>query len=182
MHADERGAHEGTGAGEQRRRIPLHTRILLGLAFGAAAGIGTNLFANGAPWVDTLVTYVAQPVGQIFLGMLFMVVMPLVFTTLALGVAGLGDLSKLGRIGGKTIAFFVITTACAVVLGLTLANLVEPGATIDPAVRAALLTEYSSQAADRVATSESNGFGIQTFINIVPRNPIRPPSMATCSA
>ncbi|HEX6135998.1 MAG TPA: dicarboxylate/amino acid:cation symporter [Longimicrobiales bacterium] len=159
-------------AGE-RRGLPLHTKILLGLALGAIAGILTNVFAQGQPWVDAVVTYVAQPVGQIFLGMLFMVVMPLVFTTLALGVAGLGDLSKLGRVGGKTIGFFLFTTFLAVALGLVLANLIEPGGAIDPAVRAALLAEYSGQAAERVSMSETNGFGIQTFIAIVPRNPIK---------
>jgi DAACS family dicarboxylate/amino acid:cation (Na+ or H+) symporter len=152
--------------------MQLHTKILLGLGLGALGGISANIFAADAAWVEAIVTYVAQPVGQVFLGMLFMVVMPLVFTTLALGVAGLGDLRSLGRVGGKTIAFFLFTTACAVVLGLTLANVVAPGAGIDPAVRAELLAEYSSQAADRVAASENTGFGIQTFVNIVPRNPL----------
>ena len=172
MHAEERGAR-GNGAGASGRRgVPLHTKILLGLGLGAVAGIAANLLAPGAEWVETLVTYVAQPVGQVFLGMLFMVVMPLVFTTLALGVAGLGDLSRLGRIGGKTIGFFLLTTACAVVLGLTLANVVEPGGTIDAGVRQALLDEYSTQAATRVEASENTGFGIQTFVNIVPRNPL----------
>jgi dicarboxylate/amino acid:cation (Na+ or H+) symporter, DAACS family len=155
-----------------RRGVPLHTKILLGLVLGAIAGVSANLFAGDAAWVDTVVTYVAQPVGQVFLGMLFMVVVPLVFSTLALGVAGLGDMSKLGRVGGKTLGFFLITTALAVTLGLLLANIVQPGAGLDPAVRAQLLAEYSTQAADRVAQSENTGFGINTFVNIVPRNPI----------
>ncbi|HSJ33024.1 MAG TPA: dicarboxylate/amino acid:cation symporter [Longimicrobiales bacterium] len=166
---DSRDSERITGSGP---RIPLHTKILLGLALGAVAGVATNLFAADAAWVELIITYIAQPLGQVFLGMLFMVVMPLVFTTLAVGVAGLGDLSSLGRVGGKTIAFFLATTFCAVVLGLTLANIVAPGTGIDPAVRAALLAEYSSQAADRVVASENTGFGIQTFVNIVPRNPL----------
>lgn len=173
MHADERGARRADeGPGAKRQGVPLHTKILLGLALGATAGIAANLLAPDAAWVETIVTYVAQPVGQVFLGMLFMVVMPLVFTTLSLGVAGLGDLSKLGRVGGKTIAFFLFTTACAVILGLTLANVVQPGASIDPAVREALLLEYSAQATDRVVASENTGFGINTFVSIVPRNPL----------
>jgi DAACS family dicarboxylate/amino acid:cation (Na+ or H+) symporter len=173
MHADERGARrDEEGPGAERQGVPLHTKILLGLVLGASAGIAANLFAPDAAWVETIVTYVAQPVGQVFLGMLFMVVMPLVFTTLSLGVAGLGDLSKLGRVGGKTIGFFLFTTACAVILGLFLANVVQPGAGIDPSVREALLLEYSTQAADRVVASENTGFGINTFISIVPRNPL----------
>src|SRR5690554_3764023 len=130
----------------RRPRVPLHTKILLGLALGAVAGVLTNIFARGEPWVDAVIRYAAQPVGQIFLGMLFMVVVPLVFTTLALGVAGLGDLSKLGRVGGKTIGFFIFTTFLAATLGLTLANVIEPGGSIDPVVREALLEEYSTQA------------------------------------
>jgi DAACS family dicarboxylate/amino acid:cation (Na+ or H+) symporter len=173
MHADERGVRrDEEGPGAERRGVPLHTKILLGLVLGASAGIAANLLAPDAAWVETIVTYVAQPVGQVFLGMLFMVVMPLVFTTLSLGVAGLGDLSKLGRVGGKTIGFFLFTTACAVTLGLVLANVVQPGAGIDPLVREALLLEYSTQAADRVVASENTGFGINTFISIVPRNPL----------
>jgi dicarboxylate/amino acid:cation (Na+ or H+) symporter, DAACS family len=105
--------------------------------------------------------------------MLFMVVIPLVFSTLALGVAGLGDVRKLGRIGGKTIGMFVFTTGLAVLLGLTLVNIIEPGGGLDVGVRERLLAEYSGQAADRIAQSETNGFGIQTFINIIPRNPLQ---------
>ena len=157
----------------RRPRVPLHTKILLGLALGAVAGVLTNIFARGEPWVDAVIRYAAQPVGQIFLGMLFMVVVPLVFTTLALGVAGLGDLSKLGRVGGKTIGFFIFTTFLAATLGLTLANVIEPGGSIDPVVREALLEEYSTQARTIGETQQSNRFGIETFVSIVPRNPIR---------
>jgi dicarboxylate/amino acid:cation (Na+ or H+) symporter, DAACS family len=157
----------------ERRRIPLHTRILIGLAIGAGAGVSANIFARDAAWVDTVVTYVAQPVGQVFLRMLFMVVIPLVFSTLALGVAGLGDIRRLGRIGGKTIGFFLFTTGLAVLLGLTLVNVLEPGAGLDPLVRAALLAEYSTEASGRIIQSENTGFGINTFINIIPRNPLQ---------
>jgi DAACS family dicarboxylate/amino acid:cation (Na+ or H+) symporter len=157
-------------ASEERARVPLHTKILLGLGLGAAAGVGSNLLWGGAPWLDWVVDNIANPVGQIFLRMLFMVVVPLVFTTLALGVANLGDLRRLGRIGGKTLGFFVFTTFLAVTLGLIMANTVRPGAGLDPDVRAGLMQEYSSQAAERVEAAGNTGFGINTFVNIVPRN------------
>jgi DAACS family dicarboxylate/amino acid:cation (Na+ or H+) symporter len=157
----------------ERRGMALHNKILLGLLIGAILGVSSNAFARGQPWVDAVIRYVAQPVGQIFLRMLFMVVVPLVFATLALGVAGLGDLRKLGRIGGKTIAFFVITTGIAAVLGLILVNTMEPGNAIDPAVRTALLAEYAPQAAERVTQSQAAGFGIDTFVGIVTRNPVK---------
>jgi DAACS family dicarboxylate/amino acid:cation (Na+ or H+) symporter len=150
--------------------MPLHTRILLGLAVGSGAGIASNLLWSGDPRLDWVVDHVAQPVGQVFLRMLFMVVVPLVFTSLALGVAGLGDLRRLGRIGGRTLAFFLGTTALAAVIGLTLSNLIRPGDAIDPTVRAALLTEFGGAASKRLETA--GAFGIQTFVEIVPRNPV----------
>ena len=155
-----------------RWRPAVHTQILAGLAIGAVAGVACNALFRDAPWLLWTVDNVAQPVGQVFLRMLFMVVVPLVFTSLALGVAGLGDLRKVGRIGGKTLGFFVVTTGMAVVLGLVLANFVRPGDAIDPVVRAGLLAQYSSQAAEKVVASENTGFGINTFVNIVPRNPL----------
>jgi DAACS family dicarboxylate/amino acid:cation (Na+ or H+) symporter len=153
--------------------VKLHTRILLGLGLGAAAGIASNLLWRDAASLGWIVDNLAQPVGQIFLRMLFMVVVPLVFTSLALGVAGLGDVRRLGRVGAVTIAFFLFTTALAATIGLTASNLVEPGAVIDPAVRAALLEEFGGAASERVsASAAAGGFGVHTFVNIVPRNPI----------
>jgi DAACS family dicarboxylate/amino acid:cation (Na+ or H+) symporter len=154
----------------ERRGMQLHTKILLGLALGASAGVASNLLWGGAPGLEWAIDNVANPVGQIFLRMLFMVVIPLVFTTLTLGVAGLGDVRKLGRIGGKTIGFFVFTTGLAVALGLLLANVFRPGEGLDPAIRAGLLAQYAGDAATRVELSQNTGFGINTFINIVPRN------------
>jgi DAACS family dicarboxylate/amino acid:cation (Na+ or H+) symporter len=159
-------------SGSVKRGVPLHTKILLGLVLGAAAGVGANLAWPAHPRLLWIIDNIANPIGQIFLRMLFMVVVPLVFTTLALGVASLGDLRRLGRIGGKTLGFFVFTTALAVALGLLLANVVRPGASLDPVVQAGLMEQYAGQAAERVATSEANSFGISTFVNIVPRNPV----------
>ncbi len=155
-----------------RRGIPLHTKILIGLVVGAVAGVTANALWAGSPRLLWIVDNVANPVGQIFLRMLFMVVVPLVFTSLALGVAGLGDLRRLGRIGGKTFGFFVLTTALAVTLGLVLANVIRPGAGLDPTVREGLLQAYAGDAASRIETAETNEFGINTFVNIVPRNPL----------
>jgi DAACS family dicarboxylate/amino acid:cation (Na+ or H+) symporter len=156
-----------------RSGVPLHTKILLGLVIGAVAGVTSNALWSGTPQLEWIVNNVANPVGQIFLRMLFMVVIPLVFTTLALGVATLGDLRRLGRIGGKTLGFFVFTTAIAVTLGLLLVNAIRPGEGLDPAIRAGLLAQYSTQAAATVQAAETTGFGINTFVSIVPRNIVR---------
>ncbi len=155
-----------------KRNMPLHTQILLGLLLGATAGVTVNIYAHTSPTLSWVVDNVAQPIGQIFLRLLFMVVVPLVFASVTTGVASLGDLRRIGRIGGKTLLLFLATTAVAVVVGLTLVNVVRPGESLDPAVRTQLLAEYSSQAVETVAASKQGLFGIHTFVNIVPRNPV----------
>ena len=153
-----------------RRGIPLHTKILLGLVLGATAGVASNILWHGAPQLEWVINNIAQPVGQIFLRMLFMVVIPLVFSTLALGVAGLGDVRRLGRVGGKTFGIFILTTGFAATVGLILANLIRPGTHLDPAVRQGLIAQYAGEAAEKVAAGASTGFGINTFVQMVPRN------------
>jgi dicarboxylate/amino acid:cation (Na+ or H+) symporter, DAACS family len=155
----------------------LHTKILIGLAVGAVIGIGANILSVSRPalsaWVNWFARYFTDPVGQVFLRMLFMVVVPLVFCSLALGVAQLGDLRKLGRIGAKTLAYFLLVTAIAVVIGLLLVNTIRPGIGFSPDIQARLMETYGGQAqqAQQQASSDQ-GFGINTFVNIVPRNPI----------
>lgn len=149
----------------------LHTRILLALVLGAAAGVSVNLLFPASPVVDWMLRYVMRPVGEIFLRLLFLTVVPLVFTSLALGVARFGDLGSLGRIGAKTFAYFVITMTIAVVIGLTLVNTVKPGAGLPKEVSDHLLQEYAGEAKQR--TSQPAAFGMNTFLNIVPRNPLQ---------
>jgi dicarboxylate/amino acid:cation (Na+ or H+) symporter, DAACS family len=156
----------------KRRGMALHTKILLGLLLGATAGVTANIYAHEAPPLLWLVDNVAQPIGQIFLRMLFMVVVPLVFASVTTGVASLGDLRRIGRIGGKTLLIFLGTTTIAVVVGLTLVNVIRPGEALDPAVRTQLLAEYATQAGETVAAAGEGLFGIHTFVNIVPRNPL----------
>ena len=151
--------------------MKLHTKILLGLLLGGAAGITANAFAGDAGWVRWLGDNVANPVGQVFLRMLLMTVVPLVFASITLGVAGLGDIRKLGRVGGKTLGYFLFSTSISVVIGLTLVNLVRPGAGMDPALRQQLFDTYRTQAEGLQAGGPA-GFGIDTFLNIVPRNPV----------
>ena len=150
------------------RTAMLHTKILLGLAIGAVAGITGRLWFPDADWLMWTVDNVANPVGQVFLRMLFMIVIPLIFGSVTLGVASLGDLKKIGRVGGKAFGFFFLTTAAAATIGLTLMNLIGPGRRMDPQVRADLLAEYGGEAAERLGGGIE--FGINTFVEIVPRN------------
>jgi len=162
--------HERVTGG--RRRLPLHTRIFLGLVGGASAGISVNLIWGRRPEVEWVVRTVTEPIGQVFLRMLIMVVVPLVFASLALGVAGLGDLRKLGRIGVKTLLYFLMVTMLAVTIGLILVNAIRPGEGLPEDVKAQLLETYRGQTAQTLEQAGQTRFGIHTFVNIVPRNPI----------
>lgn len=151
--------------------MKLHTRIVLGLVLGAGAGIAANTLAAGAPWVRWIGDNVANPVGQIFLRMLLMTVVPLVFASITLGVAGLGDIRKIGRVGGRTLAYFLVSTALSAMLGLFLVNVFRPGEGLSPELRAQLMATYRSQAQGLQAAGTTR-FGVDMFVNIVPRNPV----------
>ena len=110
---------------------PGHTRILAGLLLGAAAGVAVNAAAAAAPdrtaAVAWVVTNLTRPVGDVFINLLFLAIIPLVFASVAVGVTKLGGGGNVGRVGAKTVLYFVITTVLAAVIGLTLVNLIRPG-------------------------------------------------------
>jgi dicarboxylate/amino acid:cation (Na+ or H+) symporter, DAACS family len=139
---------------------------------GAVAGGMANALWGNTETLVWAVETVAQPVGQVFLRMLFMVVVPLVFTSLVQGVTELGDVTRLGRMGLRTFSVFLATTLAAAILGLTLVNVVEPGLAIDPEVRSSLMEQFSGQAAVGIEAAGQTRFGLQTFVGIVPRNPV----------
>jgi DAACS family dicarboxylate/amino acid:cation (Na+ or H+) symporter len=154
--------------------MKLHTKILLGLAIGATLGVTVNLtVGTDNPTVELVNRYLAVPLGQIFLRMLFMVVMPLVFASIALGVAGLGDIRRVGRVGGKAIGYFFVTTAMAATLGLIVVNLARPWERVSPETRTELMERFKGDASSRVEAAAMSNFGMDTLVNIVPRNPIR---------
>lgn len=149
-----------------------HTKIFIGLITGAAAGVAANFLYPDAPFLKIVQTYLSDPLGKIFLNLLIMMVIPLVFSSLALGVAQIGDLKKLGRIGLKTTSYFFLVTALAVTIGLILVNSIRPGDYLQGETKTQLLTSYSEQASEIKEVSEKTEFGIQTLVNIIPRNPI----------
>ncbi len=128
--------------------------------------------AAAAPVVRWISDNVAGPVGQVFLRMLLMTVIPLVFTSITLGVAGIGDIRKVGRVGSRTLAYFLISTALSAGIGLALVNVFQPGAGLPPEVREQLMTTYRAQAQGLQAAGTTH-FGVDTFVNMVPRNPIQ---------
>jgi DAACS family dicarboxylate/amino acid:cation (Na+ or H+) symporter len=126
----------------------LANRILLGLAGGAIAGALTLLIGAGSPAVlegaRWVATNVFDPIGQIFLRLLFFVVMPLVFASLAAGVAQLGDLARLGPLSARTFTLFFLNMSIACVLGLVMMNVLQPGAVIDGDTKSRLVAEYGT--------------------------------------
>lgn len=156
-----------------RKKIPLHTRILIGGLLGAGAGVIAHLTAADSPGLQSFITYVTGPLGRIFLNLLFMLVIPLIFSALVLGVAGMGDPRSLGRIGLKALAYTVCVSAIAVLLGITLVNLFRPGDAISPELKARLEESAAERLAQAPAASTPPKSGIDMIVDIVPRNPVK---------
>ena len=151
--------------------MSLHTRMLIGFVAGTVLGLAANIFAADAGWLDVVTTYVADPVGQVFLRLLFMLVIPLVFSALVLGVVEIGDPQSLGRIGGKTLVWILAVTTIAVSIGLVMVNLIQPGQGIPPELGAEIMAGAGDRAS-QIAAGREQVSGLQVLLNIVPRNPI----------
>ena len=150
--------------------MQLYTKILIGLVAGAALGIAANLL--NLPWLAAALTAI-EPIGTVFIRLIMMIVVPLVVASLILGTASLGDIRKLGRIGGKTVLIYLFTTAVAVTIGLAVSNLVQPGSRIDPATRDNLVAAYSGEAEATLTLAEERPSVVQTLINMVPTNALQ---------
>ena len=124
---------------DKPKGLALHNKILIGLAVGVIAGVTVNrLFGGDHSKVVWVVDNITQPVGQLFLRLLLMIVVPLVFASLVVGVAGIGDIRKLGRVGLKSFGYCLVISAISVAIGITLANTIRPGKRIDPNTSAAI--------------------------------------------
>ena len=151
--------------------MKLHTKIAIGLVLGALIGGLCNAFFAGEPWLVFVSDNIMFPAGQIFLRLLFMTVVPIVFTSITLGVAGIGDMKTLGRLGGRTFGYFALSTLIAATIGLTLVNTIQPGGGLSDETRDELMAKFSGGAEGMVASGPPD-FGINTFVHIVPRNPV----------
>ncbi len=152
--------------------MPLHTRMLIGFVVGLVGGILANVFAADSAWLATFIHYVSEPVGQIFLRLLFMLVVPLVFSALVLGVSEIGDIRTLGRIGKRTLLWIVLVTGIAVTIGYLMVTTFQPGRGLPPEVAAQMQTENAAIAGAKLE-SAANVSGIDLLVHIVPDNPLR---------
>lgn len=146
------------GVTTSMKRIGLAWQILIGLALGIT--VGAIFFGN-----PEVVKYL-QPIGDIFIRLIKMIVVPIVVASIVVGVAGVGDVKKLGRLGGKTIIYFEIITTLAIVVGLLIANIFQPGKGVD--MDQLTKTDISKYTATTEQV-QSHSFA-DTFVNIVPTN------------
>lgn len=154
----------------------LANRILIGLAAGAVAGaivVALGHFIPALlPPVQKIAVELLDPFGQVFLRLLFFVVIPLIFASLAAGVLQLGKLSELGPLATRTFALFVLNMSIAVALGLVMMNLLNPGGRLDPDTQARLLEQYGATAQRHVATqAQAPHMNLVTVVEMfMPRN------------
>jgi len=150
--------------------MQLYTKILIGLTAGTAVGITAN-----AAKIEGLqnVLVELEPVGTAFIRLITMIVIPLVIASLIVGAASLGDLRKLGRIGGKTVVYYFLTTALAVTVGLLLANIVQPGGGVDAGTRDQLAAQYEGQAQGQLEIAAQAPSLKDVLLNMIPRNPVQ---------
>ncbi len=149
--------------------MQLYTKIAIGLILGVVAGLAANLADIG--WLrDALVAI--EPAGKAWIRLITMVVIPLVVASLVVGTASLGDITKVGRIGGKTMGYYLITTVIAVTIGLVLSNVFRPGAGIDAAVLADLRSTYMEEGARGVELSASTPSIVELLVDLIPSNPV----------
>lgn len=149
--------------------MQLYTKILIGLAAGIAIGAFASFLNAG--WLQSLLATL-EPVGTAFLRLITMIVVPLVVASLLVGCASLGDLRKMGRIGGKTLVYYMLTTVLAIAMGLLLSNLVKPGSRVDPSTRDQLAERFDSEAKGRMLVADRGPSLSQVLLNIIPRNPV----------
>ena len=150
--------------------MQLYTKILLGLVLGTVLGLAAN--AARIDWLQELLVSL-EPVGTGFIRLITMIVIPLVVASLMVGTASLGDLRKLGRVGGKTILYYLVTTAIAVTIGLGLSNLIRPGGQIDPSTRDQLAAQFEGEAQDRMQIAAEAPALTDVLLGMIPRNPVK---------
>lgn len=176
--------------GQPARRVPLHTKILLGLLLGATLGLTANWLgrqpvtagtlnpsdtdANGLhDWLEWTVLNLAEPIGKIFLRLMFMVVLPLVFSALALAVVEIGDVRRLGKLGLRTLLFTAILSGSAVAIGTTLVGVVKPGHSLTAGTRDELERRYASRASANLEQARQVKPLRDLIVDMLPQNPLQ---------
>lgn len=151
----------------------LQWRMVAGFVIGLAAGLAVHATARDADWVEAVTTYVTGPIGQIFLRLLFMLVIPLLVSALIVGIAEMGEIRSLRRVGVKTLAYTLLVSALAVGISLAAVNLLRPGDGVDPAQARAMLDHAGQGAQAILARGGDAPRGLDALIAMVPDNIVK---------
>jgi len=153
-------------------RLKLHHQILIAMLLGAAIGLPLNILAEAGriseAWPRTIATY-GKGIGDIFLRLLSMIVAPLILTSLVTGVTGTGSLKGLGRMGGRTLAYYISTSMIAIITGMIVFNIINPGAGSSFADLMAKAEEVTPE----ILTTDKSTAGVlwEQVFNLIPANP-----------
>jgi len=150
------------------KKFALHWQILLGMFLGVLFA----LIMSNFEWGSTFVTNWIKPFGTIFINLLKLIAVPLILASLIKGVSDLKDISKLSKMGGRTIAIYLTTTVIAVSIGLTIVNIIKPGKTITESTRIELVESYKSDADSKIAAAEAQKQAgpLKALEDLVPSN------------
>ncbi len=150
-----------------KKEMALHWRILIGMFLGVVIGL-LAAFTGIKQWVIDWI----KPFGTIFINLLKLIAIPLIIASLIKGVSDLKDISKLSKMGGRTLGIYLLTTVVAVILGLLIVNVVRPGTSINEQTRQELLEGYAGEASGKIAIAEAQkGKGpLQPLVDLVPGN------------
>ena len=150
------------------KKIELHWKILIGMGFGVLFGLIFSFIPNGSLFISDYI----KPFGTIFINLLKLIAVPLILASLIKGISDLKDISKLSKMGGRTIITYLITTLTAVTIGLVLVNLIQPGKSISVETRNELVEAYASdtQAKQEAAAKQQESGPLQALIDVVPSN------------
>ena len=150
------------------KKIPLHWSILLGMTFGVLVGVIFTTFESG----PQMISHWVKPFGTIFINALKLIAMPLILASLIKGVSDLKDISRLSRMGGRTIGIYIMTTVVAVMIGLIMVNTIKPGTSISEETRQELVEAYQSDAEEKqaIAQKQKDAGPLQALVDLVPNN------------
>lgn len=156
-----------------KKKMPLHTKVLLGMVAGIVAGIIVRQLDLDEKTLK-IITQIVKPVGDIFLRFIFMMVVPLILSALTLGVADLGDMGKVGRLGLRMLKYTFVVTSISVILGIGLVHIVQPGKSLSITDREALMSQFREKSAEigaNAAAGKERTVG-EIITSIVPKNPL----------
>ena len=148
--------------------MKLHWKIIIGMVLGVVFGLLMSQTSFGSDFIKDWI----KPFGTIFINLLKLIAMPLILASLIKGISDLKDISKLSTIGTRTLGVYVCTTVTAVIIGLVLVNIVQPGNTITEETRVDLVQEYEQGVLEKQqqAQRQSESGPLQPLVDVVPSN------------